>query len=123
MASSLAEAQPAWQIGLQHPRAEALLDSLALVNRAVATSGDYRNVRDAAYQQHHIIDPHEGHSPEHFASVSVLAPTAAYADGLATALMVMDIDAGQSLVTHLKDIEALWITKEMQQIRSAGFPI
>jgi thiamine biosynthesis lipoprotein ApbE len=53
--------------------------------------------------------------------VSVIAPNAALADALATALMVMDFEKGYALVQRLRNIEALWITKDLEQIHSAGF--
>jgi thiamine biosynthesis lipoprotein len=113
-----------WHIGIQHPRqAGNLMTTLPISAQAVATSGDYMNSFTADFSRHHILDPRTGQSPTQSASVTVLAPTAATADALSTALMVMGPEAGLALVEGLTAVEALFITKEMQLYTSSQFPI
>ena len=49
---------------------------------AVATSSDAHTVFSADHVHHHILNPHTGDSPRHWASASVIAPSCALADAL-----------------------------------------
>jgi thiamine biosynthesis lipoprotein len=49
---------------------------------ATATSSDSHTVFSADHVHHHILNPHTGDSPPHWASVSVIAPCCAMADAL-----------------------------------------
>jgi thiamine biosynthesis lipoprotein len=49
---------------------------------ALATSSDSHTVFSADHMHHHILNPHTGDSPSHWASVSVIAPSCALADAL-----------------------------------------
>jgi thiamine biosynthesis lipoprotein len=50
--------------------------------RAMATSSDAHTVFSADRRNHHILDPRTGYSPQHWSSVTVLAPSCAMADAL-----------------------------------------
>ena len=50
--------------------------------RALATSSDAHTVFSEDRRHHHIVDPRTGYSPTHWSSVTVLAPSCAYADAL-----------------------------------------
>jgi thiamine biosynthesis lipoprotein len=89
-------ANQAWHVGIQHPRAEDLMvETLALSNAAICTSGDYE-------RHGHIVDARSRkplpHSNDDLASVTVVAPTAMAADGLSTAAMVLGRDRGLQLL-------------------------
>lgn len=82
-----------WQIAVETPRPgeRAVQRIVGVSDRGLATSGDYRNYfeRDGV-RFSHTIDPRTGRPIAHgIASVTVIMPTAAEADALATALMVM----------------------------------
>jgi FAD:protein FMN transferase len=86
-----------WRIGVEVPDPEAL----ALVQRVlaaesigIATSGDYRNYAEwAGERAHHIIDPRTGRPAiSSLKSVTVLHPSAMWADGYATLLHVLGPD-------------------------------
>lgn len=111
-----------WKIGLQAPRKElgSLMFTITVHNKAVATSGDYLQAFTSDYRAHHIIDPRSGYSSPELASVSVLAPTLALADGLATAVMVMG-KAGMHLVEQCEMCEAYAITKNCSILKTSGF--
>jgi len=50
--------------------------------RAMSTSSDAHTVFSADRRHHHILDPRTGYSPQHWSSVTVLAPSCALADAL-----------------------------------------
>ena len=89
-----------WCIGVVDPAADAAggdapIRTLALRDAALCTSGDYRNafVADGA-AVHHVFDPRTGKNPERIVvSASVLAPSAAVADALGTAFLVLGDEA------------------------------
>jgi FAD:protein FMN transferase len=87
-----------WRVGVRHPRdPEEIVMVLDLSDRAVCTSGDYERPASAP-GEHHLLDPRRGRSPTELASVTVVAPTALMADGLATAAFVLGPDAGRRLL-------------------------
>ncbi len=91
-----------WRIGVEVPdegRMGAIQRILRLENRAVATSGDYRNFLEFDGRRYsHTLDPRTGYPVTHaLASVTVLHESAAWADGLATAFNVLGPDAGFEL--------------------------
>ena len=87
-----------WQIGIESPVSSArdLQKVLPLKDMGMATSGDYRNYfSEDGKRYSHIIDPATGAPIEHnLASVTVLHPSAAQADALATALLVLGAERG-----------------------------
>ncbi|WP_028323510.1 FAD:protein FMN transferase [Desulfatirhabdium butyrativorans] len=120
-----------WRIGINYPDPAAPLDlvykSLTLQNKAIATSGDYRNFRQIGGKRYaHIIDPRTGSPIDNgVVSVSVIADTCALADGLATGLMVMGHEKGIALVEGLPGTECLYLVKNaegaLQEFASSGF--
>lgn len=89
----------AWRLGLPDPKApDTFLTVLDLSHGAVATSGGYGQVFDAASGLNHILDPRTGLSPAHWASVTVLADDATTADALSTALSVAPPDHAAALL-------------------------
>jgi FAD:protein FMN transferase len=86
-----------WSVGIRHPRAPGtLLETLEISNTAVCTSGDYE--RATREHGHHIVDPETGGPANRTASVTVLAPLAMVADGLATAAFVLGPARGIALL-------------------------
>jgi thiamine biosynthesis lipoprotein len=82
-----------WQIAIEQPDAmpQRPYFVVPLAGVSLATSGDYRIwfERDGRRYSHEI-DPASGAPAEHaLASASVVAPSCAYADAMATALFVM----------------------------------
>ena len=94
-----------WSVGIRHPRDEhTLIETIRVSNAAVCTSGDYerRVPGDSAdldrEADHHIIDARTGSSATSAASVTVVAPLAMVADGLATAAFVLGPTRGIELL-------------------------
>ncbi|WP_373498954.1 FAD:protein FMN transferase [Desulfococcus sp.] len=107
-----------WRIGINTPKpmagATEVYKVVALSDRALATSGDYRIFFMSGGRQYaHILDPRTGRAVENgVVSASVIAPTCTFADGLATALVVMGPEKGLALVNRLPDVECLIIVED-----------
>jgi len=116
-----------WRIGVEAPLAgERRVQRVLAVERgAVATSGDYRNFFEANGRRYgHTLDPRTGRPVRHaLASATVLASSAARADALATALMVLGPEAGRALGERL-GLAALLVVRgdggDLRERRSAG---
>ena len=103
-----------WRIAVEHPDpgAETFHRVLPLSGWAMATSGDYRNVREwEGRRLSHMIEPRTGRPVDHaLASVTVVADRCMSADGLATAVSVLGPEAGfRFATTH--DIAALLLVR------------
>lgn len=120
-----------WKVGVEQPEdlarpGESIDTILELRDRALATSGDYRNFFTYQGTRYtHIIDPRSGYPARSgVASVTVLGPRCVDADALATGLMVLDPEAGLELVESLEDFEAYWILRwapeEFHTLQSSG---
>jgi thiamine biosynthesis lipoprotein len=72
-----------WTLGVASPRdAQHLLTGIAMQGRCVATSADDQCTFSPDFVNHHIFDPHTGHSPLELSGVTVVAPTCVMADAL-----------------------------------------
>ena len=93
-----------WRIAIEKPdpSGAAVEKIIRISDFSVATSGDYRNFFEFEGQRYsHTIDPQTGWPVRHsLASVTVLAASAAHADALATALLVLGPDAGPAFAEH-----------------------
>jgi len=111
-----------WTVGVRDPRAsEAFPDIIHVTDAAVATSGGYEIAFDHERRFHHIVDGTTGRSPNHHASVSVIAPTATAADALATAVFVLGAARGLALVEALAGCECLILDHDAPPRRSSGW--
>ena len=89
-----------------------------ITNTSVATSGDYRNYFEydgSLYS--HTIDARTGRPVTHnLAAVTVINPSAAYADAMATALLVLGPEAGPKRAEEL-DLAAYFLVREADDVR------
>lgn len=88
-----------WRVGIadpQHP--DQVLETIEIRNQALATSGGYGTVIDAAGQFTHIFDPKTGQSQPRYRSVSVTAANATAADALSTAFSNMSLAQAKQIV-------------------------
>jgi thiamine biosynthesis lipoprotein len=114
-----AAGQP-WQIGVRDPHApDHLVMVLPVSGRAVCTSGGYER-RTPDGSEHHLIDPRTGQAAGELASVTVIAPTALVADGLATAAFVLGARRGLALLESA-GVDALLITTAGECLTTRGF--
>lgn len=98
-----------WRIGIVDPRAGERLDeppitAMPLRDRSLCTSGDYRNAIEVDGRKvHHVFDPRTGRSTEHdVVSVTVLADSAAVADALGTAFLVLGVEGTRAACQRLE---------------------
>mgnify|MGYP004702032589 CR=1 FL=1 len=100
-----------WRIGIQHPRIKGQVTATLLVaDQAVVTSGDYERFFELdGVRYHHIFDPKTGLPGGRCQSATVVAPTAALADALSTAVFVLGPEAGLALVEQFPGALALVI--------------
>lgn len=117
-----------WRIGVQDPRAptaQDLVTTLAVRERAVVTSGNYRRFTEIAGTRYsHIIDPLTALPVDLVPSVTVIARDATTADALATAISVLGRERGLALVEADPDLECLLVTirdGDLVLHRSSGF--
>ena len=125
--------QAPWRIAVEIPPPAEERDELtveyelvlALVDKAVATSGDYRRgftINGTNYS--HIINPRTAQPVRHVSGATVIAPDLTSADALATAVSVLGPADGIKLIELLPATEALILTREGAMLRaetSSGF--
>ncbi len=106
-----------WKIGINRPKKNAPFDQiykvLYLQDKGFATSGDYRNYFECKGKRFsHILDPRNGYPINNrVVSVSIVADTCTFADGLATAVMVLGHKKGLELVNNLDNTECLIVVQ------------
>jgi len=104
-----------WIIGIddptQSPDERKLIARITMDNQGMATSGNYRKIKtdpETGAKFVHILNPITGQSEKNtILSVTVLASTAAAADGYATALMLMDISQIQEWSSRFPEVDLL----------------
>ena len=78
-----------WRVGLRRAaEPETIARTIALTDRAVATSAGIASPFDANGRHHHLFDPATGRPAPGTGQVSVIAPRATTADALSTAFAV-----------------------------------
>lgn len=104
-----------WKVGVNRPEESAnasdLISIIALQDRGMATSGNYRNyyVRDSV-KISHTINPATGYPVNHnLLSATVLAKDCMTADAYATAMMVMGTEKAIALDSTINEIEVFLI--------------
>ena len=104
-----------WRVAIERPEPvqRAVFKLVKLADRALATSGDYRSYYDKdGVRYSHLIDPRSGRPIAHgLASVSVVHPSAAFADALATGLGVLGAEAGFTFAER-QGMAAYFIVRE-----------
>lgn len=122
-----------WRIGIDTPiegSEERVIEQgiLAISNKAVATSGNYRKFYVIDGKKYaHTLNPKTGFPVEHnLLSATIVADNCALADALATAMMVVGKDAGLKLIEKNQlNVEAYLIYEdakgELQRVMTPGF--
>lgn len=104
-----------WKIAVQDPRSKKSVKiCIELVNQAVATSGDYEQFFIHQGKRYcHIFNPKTGYPVQaNVISVTVVAPDAAEADALSTALFVLGKDYSASVLNKSPTANAYFIEKK-----------
>lgn len=109
-----------WQIGVELPdrMSRKVHKALPLRDLGMATSGDYRNYFVYEGENYsHTIDPDTGWPVTHnMASVTVLHPSAAYADGIATGFSVLGLEQTM-VIANQQALAVLAIIRESDGYR------
>ena len=112
--AGLSPKQKPWRIAIEEPSDMfgGVHKAISVTDKAVATSGDYRNYFEKnGVRYSHTISPVTGKPITHnLASVTVIADEAAQADGLATAINVMGPKEGMQLAQQ-QDIAIYLLVK------------
>ena len=100
-----------WLVALKHPwRWEEQIGTLRLNNQALATSGSGKQFFHFQGQRYsHIIDPRSGWPAQGMMSTTVICPSAAVADALATALFVMGADKSRAFCQQHPTVAAVLV--------------
>jgi thiamine biosynthesis lipoprotein len=127
------ERESPWMVAIDNPQqtdAERTLQTvLALKNRAMATSGNYRKFRIDSITGNryvHTINPLNGKAEKsNLLSASVLAENCTLADGYATAFMALGYEKSLEMLEELENVDVYFIyVDEAESIRvftSNGF--
>lgn len=106
-----------WKIGVTKPSDDSLNQNqelqavLNVTDKAMATSGNYRNFYYKDGKKYaHTIDPHTGFPVQHsLLSATVLADRCAVADAYATSFMVMGIEKAKEVLKRNPKLMAYFI--------------
>ncbi len=108
-----------WKVGIDRPQDDGNPDrdlslSLALKDRGLATSGNYRKYIEVdGRKMGHTIDPRKGWpATTDVLSATVIAPDAATADAFATAFMVMGVDLSKQFISGNDRLEGILIYEQ-----------
>lgn len=112
------ERKQPWRIGVNKPVDDSLSVNgeqqaiLSITNRAMATSGNYRNFYYKGGKKYaHTIDPKSGYPVSHnLLSATVIARDCATADAYATAFMVVGAEKAKELLRTHQELEAYLIS-------------
>jgi thiamine biosynthesis lipoprotein len=101
------------------------LAHIRLRDRAIGTSGSrVQFFRHAGRRYGHILDPRTGWPAEGVLSSTVVAPTAAEADALSTALYILGPDAAMDFCSRRPNVGAVLLTLSPDaagvELRAAG---
>jgi thiamine biosynthesis lipoprotein len=113
-----------WRVGIRDPEKEQTdyFAVLELTDTCASTSGNYEKffIKDDI-RYHHIIDPKTGYPARGVQSVTVISQDATLADALSTALFVMGVEDGITLIESVSNAEALFIDENNVIHQSSGF--
>ena len=111
-----------WRIGINKPDDDStaiyteLQDIISLSNKAIATSGNYRNyyIQDGR-KIAHTINPKTGYpAQQDILSSTVMAPSCAEADAFATAFMVLGLEEAKKVLQKQPQLEAYFTYSDKQ---------
>ena len=108
------ERSQGWLVGIRHPwKPEKRLATVRLKDRALGTSAaTFQHLEHEGRKLGHILDPRSCWPAEGMASASVLAPTAAFADALATAFFILGVDKARLYCENHPEIAAVLLPAE-----------
>lgn len=103
-----------WTVGIQdphRPESAEVVRTVSIADGAVVTSGNYRRFTMVdGKKRSHILNPRTGRPADMenvVTSVTVIAPTCALADALATGITVMGREDGARLAESMEDVDII----------------
>ena len=90
-----------WRLLLSNPEHTDSIGEIEFTNAAVATSAGLGTPFDLYGKYHHIFDPKNGYNANNYLQVSVTSKTAAEADALATAFLILNQKASKKIARSL----------------------
>jgi thiamine biosynthesis lipoprotein len=111
-----------WNVAITHPRRKGEnLMILPVSNAAVSTSGDYeRYFMKDGKRYCHIIDPRTGYPADRCQSVTIIAPSTAFADALAKGVFILGPEEGMALAERCEGVEAVVVAADGTVTLSKG---
>lgn len=108
-----------WQLGVRNPRdPEQAIATLPVYRGGMASSGDYERYFELDGQRYcHLLNPQTGYPADHWASVTVLAPSCLLAGTLSTIAMLREAQA-QSWLSE-QQVHALLVRPDLSVISLA----
>jgi FAD:protein FMN transferase len=112
-----------WVVGIRDPlHPERRLAEVQLCDQALGTSGaQFQSFRHQGRRYGHILDPRTGWPAEGVHSATVIAPSAALADGLSTAFYVMGPEAALDYCRRHPPLAAVLVSAGSQDGRPAVY--
>ena len=104
-----------WNIGIRNPWGGSASAALKIADQAVITSGGYERFFTAkdGHQYIHIFDSNTGYPVENgVVSVTIVAESGLYADGLSTGMFVMGLEKASDFWKQHKDFEMIIFTED-----------
>ncbi|MHC8947503.1 FAD:protein FMN transferase [Sphingobacterium hungaricum] len=101
-----------WTIGINNPfKPHKLIEVLKLKESAVATSGSYEKYAEIDGKKYaHIINPKTGYPSTGLTSVTIVGPSAEFANALSTSSMVLGKKAALKLVKKFPSYRGVFLT-------------
>ena len=90
-----------WRLLLSNPEHTDSIGEIEFTNAAVATSAGLGTPFDLSGKYHHIFDPKNGYNANNYLQVSVTSKTAAEADALATAFLILNRNTSEKIARTL----------------------
>lgn len=115
-----------WLIGIQRPDNPrgTYLGTLPSADTSIVTSGVYERyfIRDGR-RYHHLLDQETGFpAVNNLQGVAIVSDRSIIADAYSTAVFVLGLEAGRSLVEATEEIDAIFITTDNRIHLSSGLP-
>ncbi len=110
-----------WMVAIDNPdrhEKQKFISKIILNNQAIATSGNYRKFYidpDTGKKYVHTINPKTGYPIQrHLLSASVVADNCTMADGYATAMMVMGLEASKKFLNLHPELQAFLVYSDAE---------
>ena len=114
-----------WTIAIADPdRADTPFSTLNISNMAIATSGNYAKYAIINGKKYaHTIDPKTGLPVSGIKSVSIICPSAEFADAMATPVTVMGVRVGLDMINQLQHIACVIVDDQNRLFTSKNINI